>query len=262
MIMAQIRYPFRSLEDFLISHELSADGVLDDGGGVLFPVKGKEIQASVLFADITAFSRRTLSLSSTETLAFVNLFFTWITAEAARVGPGIVDKYIGDEIMIVFSEEFGSQDAFTDAVRTAICIGGHDPLDFSPHVGIASGIVTIGFVGTPVKYNCSAFGAPIALAARCAGVLAQEAVSSSIFFPSECLGNRSFADLVPNRATERPRWKMLPPRKENLKNIGETEVIEIAKLTCSVPFGFSAESFVKEGIDALRKTGRYRPLTP
>src|SRR5437588_6542264 len=110
--MAKIRYPFHSLEDFLISHELSVDGVLDDGGGGLFPVKGKEIEASVLFADITAFSRRTLTLSSTETLAFVNHFFTWITAEAARVGPGIVDKYIGDEMMIVFSEEFGSQDAF------------------------------------------------------------------------------------------------------------------------------------------------------
>src|SRR6202043_2924970 len=59
-IMAQIRYPFHSLEDFLISHELSVDGVLDDGGGALFPVKGKEIQASVFFADITAFSSRTL----------------------------------------------------------------------------------------------------------------------------------------------------------------------------------------------------------
>jgi class 3 adenylate cyclase len=258
--MQQVRYTFHTLEDFLISHELSVDGVLDDGGGALFPVKGREIQASILFADITAFSKRTLDLTSTETLAFVNHFFTWITTEAARVGPGIVDKYIGDEIMIVFSEEFGSQDAFADAVMAAIRIGGHDPFDFSPHIGIASGKVTVGFVGTPVKYNWSVFGAPVALAARCAGIRAKEAVSSSIIFPAECWGSRSFADVIPTN--QHPRWKMLPPRKETMKNIGERDVIEIAKLTRSYPFDFSAESQAKAGIDALRKNGRYKPLTP
>jgi len=260
--MQEIQYPFHTLEDFLISHELSVDGVLDDGGGALFPVKGKEIQASILFADITEFSRRTAQLSSTETLAFVNHFFTWITAEAMSVGPGIVDKYIGDEIMIVFSEGFGSKDAFADALRTAIRIGGHDPWDFSPHIGIASGIVTVGFVGTPVKYNCSVFGAPVALAARCAGIPAKEAVSSTVFFPAKCWGDRCFADLVPARPNEPSRWKMLPPRKEKLKNIGEIEVIEIGKVTRSYPHGFSAERIAKGGIEELQKTGRYRQFTP
>jgi len=70
-------------------------------------VKGCEIKATILFADITSFSKRTFGLSPTETLIFVNNFFTWITAEALIVGSGIIDKYIGDEIMIIFSEEFG-----------------------------------------------------------------------------------------------------------------------------------------------------------
>jgi adenylate cyclase len=63
--------------------------------GAKFPVKGREIEATVLFADITGFSARTLNLDPTETLASVNHFFAWITAEALRGRLGIVDKYIG-----------------------------------------------------------------------------------------------------------------------------------------------------------------------
>jgi class 3 adenylate cyclase len=258
--MRQNRSPFNTLEDFLISHELSVDGVLNDGGDAFYPIKGKEIHASILFADITAFSSRTIELSSTETLAFVNHFFAWITAEALAVGPGIVDKYIGDEIMVVFSEEFGSKDAFADSLRAAIQIGGNDPFDFSPHIGIASGIVTIGFVGTPIKYNCSVFGKPVALAARCGHLTPLESVSSSIIFPAEAWGSRSFAELVPSSTKTPPRWKMLPPRKEPLENMGETEVIEVAKMSRSYPQGFSAETWVKEGIAALRQAGRYCPI--
>ena len=53
--------------------------------GARFPVKGREINASVLFCDISRFSQRTLELNPTE--IFVNNFFTWITAEALRERP-------------------------------------------------------------------------------------------------------------------------------------------------------------------------------
>src|SRR5437016_2604485 len=104
--MSSVTYRYSSLEDFLIASVLSVDGQLDDGWGAAFPVRGREIDATVVFADITAFTSRTLELSPTETLILVNNFFAWISAEALRGGTGIVDKYIGDELMIVFSREF------------------------------------------------------------------------------------------------------------------------------------------------------------
>ena len=162
-----MQYHYNSLEDFLATNPLSVDAQVDDGWGAFFPVKGREIDASILFSDISGFSKRTLDLSPTETLIFVNHFFAWISAEALRGRPGIVDKYIGDEIMIVFSKEFGSDDPFVDAVQTARCIA-QDAWAFDPHIGIASGPVTVGYVGTPIRYNCSVFGAAVALAARCA----------------------------------------------------------------------------------------------
>jgi hypothetical protein len=83
-----ITYPYHSLEDFLTANMLTVDAQLDDGWGASFPVKGREIEATVLFADVTAFSARTADLDPTETLTFVNNFFCWITAEALRGRPG------------------------------------------------------------------------------------------------------------------------------------------------------------------------------
>ncbi len=195
-----ITYDYHSLEDFLTANMLTVDAQWNDGWGADFPVKDREIEATVLFADITAFSARTADLDPTETLAFVNNFFTWIAAEALRGRPGIVDKYIGDEVMIVFSEEFGSEDPFVDAVQTARWMGEKDVLAFTPHVGLASGVVIIGYVGTPLRCNCSVFGAPVALAARCAGVqpdYTESPISSCMTFPASEWGDHDFAHVFP-----------------------------------------------------------------
>jgi len=149
-----------------------------------FPVKCCEIEATVLFADIASFSRRTKDLSTIETLIFVNKFFCWITAEALIDKPCIVDKYIGDEIMLIFSKDFGSEDPFIDALQTTRMIAEYDQLGYRPHMGIASGLVTAGFVGTPIKYNCSVFGLPVTIASRCAWIRSVDYHSSSITFPS------------------------------------------------------------------------------
>lgn len=152
-----VKYRFNSLEDFLISTTFTVDGQIPDGWGASFPVKGREIEATALFSDIASFSTRTRDLSPAETLIFVNHFFAWVTAEALRNHNGIVDKYIGDEMMIVFSKEFGSEDPFEEAVQVARWMGENDAFSFSPHIGIASGRVLVGYVGTPLKYNWASF---------------------------------------------------------------------------------------------------------
>ncbi len=274
--MEKVKCRHRTLEEFLVSNPLSVDGQLDDGWGAIFPVKGREIKAAILFADITSFSRRTLKLSSTETLIFVNNFFAWIAAEALKNCPGIVDKYVGDEIMVIFSEEFGSKDSFVDAVQTARRIADHDVLAFWPHMGIASGVVTVGFVGTPLKYDCSVFGEAVTLAARCAGIprpkprtnaKPRPLVSSRIIFPTELWKGRSFKEIFAPEEYRMPDgtiqqqpnvWKLFPSRKIKMKNIGDIKIREVANRSTYVP-PQPAEKRAREYLRVLQRSGKYRP---
>lgn len=259
---------YHSLEDFLASTVSHIDGVLTDGWGESFPVKGREIDAVVLFADISGFSTRTLDMSPAETLIYVQNFFAWITAEALKGRPGIVDKYIGDEVMVVFSEEFGSEDAFADAIQAAAAMSRHDALAYQPHMGIASGEVIVGYAGTPMRYNVSVFGAPVAMAARCAGIRPPEpgpdeahaAISSSIVFPAADWGDRDLDDLIPSE-TLHPEWPLFElqeARPYPIKGIGEVEVREIYNTGVHIPTQ-NAEDRARASLAYLRENGRYWP---
>lgn len=266
-----IKYRFNSLEDFLISTTFTVDGQLDDGWGASFPAKGREIEATILFSDIAGFSKRTLELSPAETLIFVNHFFAWVTAEALRSSNGIIDKYIGDEMMIVFSKEFGTEDTFEEAVTVARWMGENGAFSFSPHIGIASGRVIVGYVGTPIQYNCSVFGAPVALAARCAGVRPERTedsfASCSIVFPAAEWGDRDFATVFPPTRYKKPDgsiyeephgWELRPARMVQVKNLPGVEIREIVNRSAYFPQQ-TPEERAKEALKALHGMGRYWP---
>jgi class 3 adenylate cyclase len=244
------------LEDFLVSQPLSVDIVCDDGWGAPYPIKGRELEATILFADIASFSARTKSLSSTETLAFVNHFFCWITAEALAESHAVVDKYIGDEIMLVFAREFGSDDPFWEAVTVARRFGDHDVFNFNPHMGIASGMVTVGYVGTPLKYSCSAFGHPVALAARCASWRPQAKISApSIVFPAAEWTGRDFDRFFPPRSsppdsivTVPSSWHMYPPESFEPKNMDPISVVCVERQSMWISMTISAEKWAQDAV--------------
>ena len=262
---------YHSLEDFLASTMTHIDGVLDDGFGFHFPVKGREIDAVILFADISGFSTRTIDMTPAETLVFVQNFFAWITAEALHGRPGIVDKYIGDEMMVVFSTEFGSEDPFVDAVQAAAAMSRRDVHAFRPHMGIASGPVIVGYAGTAMRYNVSVFGAPVALAARCAGVRPRvtddQVISASIALPELDWGDRRLEEVLPLRVsqqedgrdcTEPSTFELQAARDIEMKGVGQVRVREIYDTGVWCPMQ-SAEDRARESLAALGRDGRYWP---
>jgi class 3 adenylate cyclase len=271
-----VRYRFPSLEDFLTASELTVDGTLDDGWGASFAVKGRELEATILFADISDFSGRTATMTPTETLAYVNNFFAWISAEALRDTNAIVDKYIGDEVMVVYAREFGSEDPFVDAVQAARWMCEHDALDFGPHIGIASGPVIVGYVGTPLRHSCSVFGAPVALAARCAGVPAQisegKIVSHTITFPTVEWGERAKEDVIAPVRYRDPdtkevhddqssvkKWLLVEPFDFDAKGIGRVKLRQLLDESFRIIQGWSVEDRAREGVESLRQHNRYWP---
>ncbi len=241
------------------------DGVLDDGFGFPFPVKGREIDAVVLFADISGFSTRTLDMTPTETLVYVQNFFAWVTAEALHGRPGIVDKYIGDEVMVVFSKEFGSEDPFVDAVQAAAAMSRRDVLAYQPHMGIAAGPVIIGFAGTPMRYNVSVFGAPVALAARCAGVRqpadSDQVISSTIVFPAGDWGDRDLDEVLPPGDIQPMDYRVFELQESRgvpMKGLDMVEVREIYNTGMWMPTQ-NAEDRSRASVRYLAENGRYWP---
>jgi hypothetical protein len=147
----------------------------------------------------------------------------------------------------------------------------HDAHSFMPHIGIASGLVIVGYVGTPMKYNCSVFGAPVTLAARCASVKSEpkdgQWISSNIVFPASEWKNRDFDTVFPPQKYKHPdgtieeqphSWEMLEPRTVNLKNIGDLEIQETVKKSVHIP-SLSPEERAKESLRVLYEAGRYWP---
>jgi hypothetical protein len=168
-----------------------------------------------------------------------------------------------------FSKEFGSKDPFQEAVQAAKWMSEHDALSFCPHIGIASGTVTVGYVGTPIKYSCSVFGTPVTFANRCTLVKPEngDMSASSIVFPAREWKNRDFEEIIPRVKytfpdgvfQEQPQvWRLLEPRTVNLKNIGDFEIQEIVNQCMHFPMQ-SMEGRAKESLELLRNAGLYRP---
>lgn len=274
------KHPYNSLDDFLKSHRLDVDGLLDDGWGAPFPVKGRIIDAVVLFADMTAFSTRSSELSPVETLIFVNNFFAWISAEGLKKRHGIVDKYIGDEMMVVFAKDFGSEDPLADAVNAARWMVENDALGFNPHIGIAAGEVVVGYVGTPLKYDCSVFGSPVTLAQRCCQFKERQ---GAIVILARDWADRQLEHVLEKRKMKQPDgkefeldvpWKMFPAEKVNVKQ-QELEIIQLKHDTGdAIRGGFqipldggpvltgelaTAQGRAKLAFEELKKAGDFKP---
>ena len=259
-----MKYKYNSLEDFVNSFPLSIDGHLQNDCCAKFSIKGIELNATILFADITSFSSRTYELSPIENLIFVNNFLGWMSVSGIKDSNGIIDKYIGDEIMVVFANEFGSRNHFTEAVQTAIKMIDNDILNFHPHIGIASGKIIIGYTGTPLKYSCSVFGTPVIIASRCASIKSKH--TNSIFFPSSCWKNEYTLDTVlPSKhlrknEEKKEGWNLCKPRFEKVKSIKDIEVIEIYSEFSHQP-KMSATDWAKKHFKILKKSGSYKEDT-
>jgi len=168
--------------------------------------------------------------------------------------------------MLLFSKKFGSEDPFKDALRAGSRMVENDVLAFCPHIGIASGNVTAGYVGTPVKYNASLFGTPVNLAARCATVKPVEGSHSSITFPASEWGDKDIKTLIPARKEknsdgkliEEPySWQINNPRIVEIKNMGKIQIRELERQAIWMPQQ-SAEERAKEIFQLILKGGQYR----
>ena len=137
---------------------------------------GTACQASVLFADIRGFTTMAEELTARETVETLNELFTELY-EAVSGNGGVLDKYIGDAVMAVFGAPLSSErdpdNAFAaglemlrmvDAINLRRVARGVAPLRLG--VGIATGEVVAGTIGSPKRMDYTVIGDSVNLAAR------------------------------------------------------------------------------------------------
>lgn len=146
---------------------------------------GGEVPSAMLFADIRGSTSLAESMSPTDFRTLLNRFYSEATAAVFAHG-GIVDKFVGDELVAAFAPMLGD-DYVTRAVDTAQDLlrrtGHADPGGpWAPvGAGVNSGQVWFGVIGDKPHAEITVVGDPVNVAAR----LAAAATAGEILVSAE-----------------------------------------------------------------------------
>ncbi len=140
------------------------------------PAAEKRKQITVLFADITDFTRLSESLDAEEITELLNLLWQNIDRLILQRG-GRIDKHMGDAVMAFWGADRAREDDAEQAIRTALEIKDtiqklrsqiSTPIPLTMCIGISTGPVVLGTLSTTGEYT--AIGPTVNLAYRLEGV--------------------------------------------------------------------------------------------
>lgn len=137
---------------------------------------GKVVRATILFSDIVGFTRLSERLEPEKVVDFLNLYMTVMSNIIEEEG-GIVDKFIGDGIMAVFTNNEAEQAMaavraglrMQEAVEREQSLWGDIDSDLAKvniRIGINSGRVISGNVGSEQRMDYTVIGDNVNVAAR------------------------------------------------------------------------------------------------
>jgi len=170
------RYVAPSVVAEILSDPKAAEGIL----------RGRVLRVTVLFSDLKGFTQltrqRTIDGQSELLVSQLNEYLGEMV-EVITAHGGTVDKFIGDAVMAVFGSPVsrGEQAEALAAVRCATAMRqalhrlnqrwaerGIEPLDNG--VGLASGDVVVGQIGSPRRLDFTVIGDKVNLASRMEGL--------------------------------------------------------------------------------------------
>jgi adenylate cyclase len=150
-----------------------AEQLLAEGEAVL---GGKDQKVTVLFSDVRNFTSMSEALGARETVSMLNEYFERMV-DVILSHRGVLDKFIGDAVMALFGVPFNGEHDADDAVKVANTMfvalrelnavrrrDGKAPLDIG--VGISTGVVVVGNIGSPRRMEYTAIGDSVNLASR------------------------------------------------------------------------------------------------
>ena len=155
----------------LLSEEL-AESAAKEG----LMLGGQEVECTIMFTDFAGFSTLTSSMSASEVVEALNLYFGELIPIIKKRG-GFPDKYIGDAIVAIFGAPVRLKDHAERAVRCAVELQKRlreineqrrrDGLVvFEMRIGVNTGEVVAGAIGCDLKLEFTSIGETTNLANR------------------------------------------------------------------------------------------------
>jgi class 3 adenylate cyclase len=169
-----LRERYRAVLNKVVSQDVAAELLKGD-----VELGGENRLVTVLFADIRGFTALTEGMEPQEVIGLLNECMECLSRPIDAEG-GVVDKYIGDEVMAVFGAPVRQEDHARRAVSAAVSmqqgmselnrqreLRGEKPLGIG--VGINSGVAVAGNMGSTNRLNYTVVGDTVNLASRLAG---------------------------------------------------------------------------------------------
>jgi class 3 adenylate cyclase len=141
-----------------------------------FPEKhglnGRDFDVSVLFVDICEFTRLSESLPPGRVLKILNSIYE-VFGEVVFANEGTVNQIIGDAVMAIFGAPKEQSDHADRAVKVAIhlqnetkSLGTREGVDLNIRIGVNSGRVTAGSLGSAERMEYTVIGDTVNVANR------------------------------------------------------------------------------------------------
>jgi adenylate cyclase len=137
---------------------------------------GRNQKVSVMFADIRGFTTLSESMPPEQIVEILNSYFTHVTDVIFDHG-GTLDKYIGDAVMALFGAPISKGVDAINAVRAAVDLqkmvtqlnrdaAARKWPELQVGIGINTGIVTAGNIGSPRRFDYTVIGDSVNTASR------------------------------------------------------------------------------------------------
>ncbi|HXG68803.1 MAG TPA: adenylate/guanylate cyclase domain-containing protein, partial [Blastocatellia bacterium] len=137
---------------------------------------GSNKVVTMLFSDVRGFTTMSETLPPETVVQILNEYFAEMSPLVFE-HQGLLDKYMGDGLMALFGVPYSSADAAANAISAAIAmqrrmanvnsdLRERGLSEIAIGIGINTGTVTVGYIGSEERTDYTAIGDPVNLAAR------------------------------------------------------------------------------------------------